>query len=88
MLNDEWMRRLLLPAEVYALLLPQLMPAFSHEPINMRDASCIGACFKNGELYHQPLPRHQSSLSLWDSPFHFALLPHNSSEWHTDGQKS
>ena len=63
-LNHAWMCRLLLPAEVYALLLPQLMPAFSHEPINMRDASCIGACFKNGGSYSRLLPHHQSSSSL------------------------
>ncbi len=69
-MNHEWMRRLLLPAEVYALLLPQLMPAFSHEPINMRDASCIGACFKNGESNSRSLPHHQSSGSLSEAPFH------------------
>lgn len=42
------MCRLLQPAEVYALLIPQLMPAFSQEPINMRDAGCVGACLKAG----------------------------------------
>ena len=67
MLDDECMRRLLLPAEVYALLLPQLMPAFSHEPMNMRDASYIGASFKNGELHHQSLPCHHSSTSFYDN---------------------
>ncbi len=46
------MHRLLSPAEVYALLIPQLMPAFSQEPINMRDPSCIGVCFKAGA--HMP----------------------------------